>query len=277
MGASSFGECFNFLLKIFSLPILKILFIFMLVGLEKLTLVNFPTKVASAVFLPGCNMRCPFCHNAELALASSIEGITQDQSNNQYYPLEEVFSFLEKRRKLISGVVITGGEPFASPYLSHILERIKQMELAIKIDTNGLFPKRLKEVLYDKDVTPDMVAIDIKTSPNRYIELMGDDVKNGDLIAKKIIESLNILNKFRAENKNFNVDYRTVLVPNLVGKKEIEEIAFLLPKDAIWNFAEFVRGGCLNSDWNNLAPYSRDEIFKLISFAQSFIKNATLR
>lgn len=158
----------------------------MLVGLQKITLVNFPNKVASAIFLPGCNMRCGFCHNAELALASSTEGVKVTTGENQYYTLEEVFQFLEKRRAVLSGVVITGGEPFASPFLYTIIEKIKQLNLALKIDTNGLFPEKLKEVLLNKDLSPQMVALDVKTSPKRYIELMDVNVKNGDVIAKKI-------------------------------------------------------------------------------------------
>lgn len=249
----------------------------MLVGLQKITLVNFPNKVASAIFLPGCNMRCGFCHNAELALASSSEGVKVTTGENQYYTLEEVFQFLEKRRAVLSGVVITGGEPFASPFLYTIIEKIKQLNLALKIDTNGLFPEKLKEVLLNKDLSPQMVALDVKTSPKRYIELMDVNVKNGDVIAKKLLQSLETLALFTKENQGFVVDYRTVLVPHLVGEDEIKEIASLLPKNAIWNFAEFIQGGCLNSQWNNITPYSHEKIEELLCIAKSIIPNATLR
>ena len=249
----------------------------MLVGLQKITLVNFPNKVASAIFLPGCNMRCGFCHNAELALASSSEGVKVTTGENQYYTLEEVFQFLEKRRAVLSGVVITGGEPFASPFLYTIIEKIKQLNLALKIDTNGLFPEKLKEVLLNKDLSPQMVALDVKTSPKRYIELMDVNVKNGDVIAKKLLQSLETLALFTKENQGFVVDYRTVLVPHLVGEDEIKEIASLLPKNAIWNFAEFIQGGCLNSQWNNILPYSSEKIEELLCIAKSIIPNATLR
>lgn len=249
----------------------------MLVGLQKITLVNFPNKVASAIFLPGCNMRCGFCHNAELALASSSEGVKVTTGENQYYTLEEVFQFLEKRRAVLSGVVITGGEPFASPFLYTIIEKIKQLNLALKIDTNGLFPEKLKEVLLNKDLSPQMIALDVKTSPKRYIELMDVNVKNGDVIAKKLLQSLETLALFTKENQGFVVDYRTVLVPHLVGEDEIKEIASLLPKNAIWNFAEFIQGGCLNSQWNNILPYSSEKIEELLCIAKSIIPNATLR
>ena len=249
----------------------------MLVGLQKITLVNFPNKVASAIFLPGCNMRCGFCHNAELALASSTEGVKKTNGENQYYTLEEVFQFLEKRKRVLSGVVVTGGEPFASPFLYTLIEKIKEMGFALKIDTNGLFPDKLKEVLSSENLSPQMVALDVKTSPKRYVELMDSSVKNGEVIAKKLLQSLEILALFMKEHEDFVVDYRTVLVPNLVGEEEIREIASLLPKNAMWNFAEFIRGGCLNPEWNNITPYSHEKIEKLINIAKSIIPNATLR
>ena len=249
----------------------------MLVGLQKITLVNFPNKVSSAIFLPGCNMRCGFCHNAELALASSTEGMKANTGENQYYTLDEVFQFLEKRKKVLSGVVVTGGEPFVSPFLYELIEKVKQMGFALKIDTNGLFPDKLKEVLLDEKLSPEMVALDVKTSPSRYIELMGQGVKNGEVIAKKLLQSLEILSSHMEEHEDFIVDYRTVLVPNLVGEKEIREIASLLPKNAMWNFAEFIRGGCLNPEWNNITLYSHEEIEKLINIAKSIIPNAMLR
>lgn len=249
----------------------------MLVGFQKITLVNFPNKVASAIFLPGCNMRCGFCHNAELALASSTEGMKANTGENQYYTLETVFQFLEKRRSVLSGVVVTGGEPFASPFLYELIEKLKGMGFSLKIDTNGLYPEKLKEVLSDDKLSPEMVALDVKTSPKRYIELMDSSVKNGEVIAKKLLQSLEILASYAKEHESFVVDYRTVLVPHLVGEAEIREIASLLPKNAMWNFAEFIRGGCLNPEWNNITPYSREQMEKLINIAKSIIPNAALR
>ncbi|MGP1437498.1 MAG: anaerobic ribonucleoside-triphosphate reductase activating protein [Treponema sp.] len=249
----------------------------MLVGLEKITLVNFPNKVASAIFLPGCNMRCGFCHNAELALASSTEGVKASTGENQYYTLEEVFQFLEKRKKVLSGVVVTGGEPFASPFLHTLIEKIKELGFALKIDTNGLYPEKLKEVLLDEKLSPKMVALDVKTSPKRYIELMDSSVKNAEVITKKLLQSLDILASYMKEHQDFIVDYRTVLVPHLVGEAEVREIASLLPTNAMWNFAEFIRGGCLNPEWNSITPYSREQIEELVNIAKSIIPNATLR
>lgn len=258
----------------------------MLVGLEKVTLVNFPGKVACALFLPGCNMRCGFCHNSELALANvhniqteESDFMLQSNRSNQYYSLDEVFSFLKKRRGVLSGVVISGGEPFASPYLYTIIEKIKEYELSLKIDTNGLFPKKLKELLQGnkKYLKPQMIALDVKTSPERYIELMPDGVSDGLKVASKIIETLHILKEEQAKNKEFLVDYRTVLVPHLVGEREIETIASFLPEKATWSFAEFIQGSCLDPSWNEISPYTKEEIECLVKYAASLIKGAKLR
>ena len=144
----------------------------MLAGLQKTTLVNFPRRVAAAVFLPGCNIRCPYCHNAELALASPSSFTANQESSNDYYELSEIYTFLERRKNLISGLVISGGEPFMSPALFELIERAKSLNLAVKIDTNGLFPERIEEVLRSSNLKPDMIAIDVKTSPERYGELL---------------------------------------------------------------------------------------------------------
>ena len=106
---------------------------------------------------------------------------------------------------------------------------------------------------------------------------MDSSVKKGEVIAKKLFKSLRVLASFMKAHEDFVVDYRTVLVPNLVGEKEIREIASLLPKNAMWNFAEFIRGGCLNPEWNNITPYSREKIEELVEIAKSIIPNAMLR
>lgn len=257
----------------------------MLVGLEKVTLVNFPGRVSCAVFLPGCNMRCGFCHNSELVLnvSCNVHGESEnqegDQSSNQYYSLDEVFDFLQKRKGVLSGVVISGGEPFTSPVLYALIEKVKELDLALKLDTNGLFPDKLAELLRGKKahLKPDMIALDVKTSPERYIELMPESVKDGVVTTKKIIESLHILKEEQEKDKEFLVDYRTVLVPNLVDENEIRIIARFLPKTATWSFAEFIQGSCLNPSWNLITPYERDYIDYLVNLAKSFIPGATLR
>ena len=106
-------------------------------GLQKMTLLDYPGKVACTVFLAGCNFRCPFCHNSSLLSASTPKEMTQEQ----------LLSFLKKRQGLLDGVCITGGEPTLSPDLGQLLEQIKALGFSIKLDTNGSNPQMLKELV----------------------------------------------------------------------------------------------------------------------------------
>ena len=129
-------------------------------GLQKMTLLDYPGKVACTVFLPGCNYRCPFCHNGGL-LESAPDALTE----------EALLTFLEKRKGLLDGVCITGGEPTLQPDLPRLLGRIKALGYCVKLDTNGSNPTMLAQLLEAGLV--DYVAMDVKNSPARYGETVG--------------------------------------------------------------------------------------------------------
>ena len=129
-------------------------------GLQKMTLLDYPGKVACTVFLAGCNYRCPFCHNSGL-LEAAPEEITP----------EALLTFLEKRKGLLDGVCITGGEPTLQPELPQLLERIKALGYLVKLDTNGSNPAMLGMLLAQGLV--DYVAMDVKNCPERYAETAG--------------------------------------------------------------------------------------------------------
>ena len=130
-------------------------------GLQKMTLLDYPGKVACTVFLHGCNYRCPFCHNAEL-----LEGWMEPLMS-----VEEFLSFLKKRQGLLDGVCISGGEPTLSAGLKELMAQIKALGFAVKLDTNGSRPAVLKELVEAGLV--DYVAMDIKNCPARYAETCG--------------------------------------------------------------------------------------------------------
>jgi len=132
-------------------------------GLQKMTLLDYPGKVACTVFLSGCNFRCPFCHNSGL-----LEG------EQTLLPRQELMAFLEKRRGILDGVCITGGEPTLQPELPALLGEIKAMGFAVKLDTNGYRPEVLETLLNQKLL--DYVAMDIKNSPQRYSETAGTEI-----------------------------------------------------------------------------------------------------
>ncbi len=132
-------------------------------GFQKMTLLDFPGKVACTIFLGGCNFRCPFCHNAGLVLGRNIESRTE----------EEILSYLEKRKGLLDGVCITGGEPTLRPDLLSFIGKIKALGYAVKLDTNGSNPALLKELASGKLI--DYVAMDIKNCMSKYPETCGDE------------------------------------------------------------------------------------------------------
>lgn len=132
-------------------------------GLQKLTLLDYPGKMACTIFLGGCNFRCPFCHNSEL--------LTLDPGHPPAYTEEGLLAFLKKRVGILDGVCITGGEPLLTDEVRPFMEKIKEMGYQIKLDTNGSYPKRLKGLVQAGLV--DYVAMDIKNSPKKYGATMG--------------------------------------------------------------------------------------------------------
>ncbi|MCI9198071.1 MAG: anaerobic ribonucleoside-triphosphate reductase activating protein [Lachnospiraceae bacterium] len=144
-------------------------------GFTKTTLLDYPGKVAATIFLGGCNFRCPFCHNAPLVLAPEQEPA---------FPLEEILHFLEKRRKILDGVCISGGEPTLDPDLRSLCRSIKALGYPIKLDTNGTDPGLLRGLAGEQLI--DHIAMDVKSSPEHYASLTGMDGPDLDRIAQSI-------------------------------------------------------------------------------------------
>lgn len=173
-------------------------------GINKTTLLDYPGKVACTVFLGGCNFRCPFCQNSSLVLHPE----TQPE-----YSQEEFFSFLEKRKGILEGVCITGGEPSLSHDLGNFLQKIKSMGYPVKLDTNGSHPTLLKNLIKDKLV--DMIAMDIKTSPACYSVLTG--ISQPDL--SSLYNSVELL-----KNGSIDYEFRTTVVKELHTEQDFCEI-----------------------------------------------------
>ena len=130
-------------------------------GLQKMTLLDFPGRVACTVFTVGCNFRCPFCHNRSLVVSPAVPEFSQD----------DFFAFLRKRQGLLDGVAVTGGEPLLHPDMPAFLEKIRSLGFAVKLDTNGAFPDRLRAIL--EAGLADYVAMDVKNSPEKYEQTAG--------------------------------------------------------------------------------------------------------
>ncbi|MCI5649003.1 MAG: anaerobic ribonucleoside-triphosphate reductase activating protein [Fusicatenibacter sp.] len=173
-------------------------------GFQKLTLLDYPGKVACTVFVGGCNFRCPFCHNGNLV---------QHPDQEPVIPEEEIFSVLRKRKGILDGVCVTGGEPTLEEDLVPFLENVREMGFLIKLDTNGYRPEILKSLV--KRGLLDYIAMDIKNSPARYIETAG--VKKMDLL--KINESVEFL-----MSGTVDYEFRTTVTRELHQKAEFEAI-----------------------------------------------------
>lgn len=172
-------------------------------GLQKLTLLDYPGKTACTVFLGGCDLRCPYCHNAAL-LDGSARALMEE---------DELLAFLETRRGLLDGVAVTGGEPLLRPELPELLARIREKGFAIKLDTNGTHPDALRRAVEAGLV--DYAAMDVKNSPARYAETVG--VPNLDLAPVR--ESVAFLLSGAVE-----YEFRTTVVRELHDEGSFEEM-----------------------------------------------------
>lgn len=223
-------------------------------GLQKLTLLDFPGRLAATVFLGGCNFRCPFCHNATLVISPSrCENISEDM----------FFEFLESRRGKLSGVCITGGEPTLYPDLKKFIKRIKAMNFAVKLDTNGTNPDLLSELIDEGLV--DYVAMDIKNSPEKYPKTVG---VNCDM--EKIGRSVSLL----LEDK-VDYEFRTTVVRELHTKTDFVAISEWICGAKRYFLQTFEDSGDLIGQ--GFSAYSREESEGILRHILPNVPNAQIR
>ena len=237
--------------------------------LVKTTCVDYPGRVAGSFFLRGCNLLCPYCYNRGLVL--------NEEHPEQLNTVQELFDHLKKRQGILSGVVISGGEPLINHYTPLIIKEAKLLGYKVKLDTNGTFPDKLRTFRDDKELRPDFIALDIKTSPKRYATTMCPKFSsyygNENYFEKVLEQSAALVAKLPSDCR----EWRTVLVPFLVTKEDIKNMAELLPKDASWQFTQFQNGNCIDSSYNNISPYTDRELKELVDYAKTFIPNSELR
>lgn len=173
-------------------------------GLNKTTLLDYPGKVACTIFIGGCNFRCPFCHNGSLVLhASEQPEITP----------EEIFTFLKRRKGILEGVCVTGGEPTLYSELPEFLQKIHSLGYAVKLDTNGTNPQMLKKLV--KEGYIDKVAMDIKAAPENYPVLTGISSPDMDAVKRSI--------SFLLEG-HVDYEFRTTIVKGLHTEQDFIRI-----------------------------------------------------
>lgn len=224
-------------------------------GLQKMTMLDFPGKVACTVFTAGCNLRCPFCHNARLVTHCEAEDRLSDT---------EVLAYIEKRKGLLEGVCITGGEPLLQPDIADFLAKIKALGLAVKLDTNGCFPEKLRALVEEGLV--DYVAMDIKNSPLEYAKTVG-------------VEDFNI--SAVEQSKNFllsgavDYEFRTTVTPELHTAQSVAEAADWIKGAKRYFLQGFVDSGDL-IDGSFTSP-SKEFMKELQQKAIPFVGNVELR
>jgi len=214
------------------------------------------------IFFSGCNLRCPWCHNRELVLG------TADAAGSGCVALEEALSHIEKRRKVLSGVVLSGGEPTLFSGLGELISRIKSSGLKVKIDTNGLLPHVLENLLGTEATRPDYIAMDLKTSPEKYKELLAvktETANPGEALKRSaaLIRASGIAHEFRSIALPCKA---TLLQDNAVlpqGKAYFgqEDRAALaeLAGGSPWRIRPFVPGNCLDPAWDIVEPEPQTE------------------
>ena len=229
----------------------------LLKGLQKLTLLDFPGKMAATVFTGGCNLRCPFCHNASLVLGERVrEGAVIEES--------EFFAFLEKRKRMLEGVCVSGGEPTLMPDLLSFLSKIKELGYLVKLDTNGTAPDVIREGV--KSGLIDYVAMDIKSSREGYARAVGI----ADFDTSRIEESAALL-----MSGIIDFEFRTTLVRELHSEADIIGIGEWLRGDERYFLQTFKDSGDLISD--GFSGYDEKETEYLLKVLLPYLPNAKIR
>jgi pyruvate formate lyase activating enzyme len=211
---------------------------------------DYPNRIASVLFTPGCNLRCPFCHNWRIVVDPQPPFLNE----------EAALKILEERKKFVDAIVITGGEPTIHKELPRLLRRLKDRGFLVKLDTNGFDAQVLEECL----PFVDYVALDIKTSLEKYERLGAKDT--GEL--RRTIEML----------KTGKVDYefRTTVVPGLVDEADVVKISELVKGARNFAFQQFVPDDTLDRNFR-LKPHTREAIMNYAENMKKYVDNVTLR
>ncbi len=222
-------------------------------GLQKLTLLDYPGKMACTVFTYGCNFRCGFCHNALLVTEENSNSISED----------EFFAFLSKRQGILEGVCISGGEPTLQPDLKEFIFKIRELGYEVKLDTNGTKPELLKKLIDEKLV--DYVAMDIKNSLEKYSLTCGCDV-NLDAIK----ESVSII-----IGSGIDHEFRTTTVREYHSAEDFESIAHWIKGDSKYFLQHFEDSGNLIGE--NLSPFTKEEMLTFADNIRDKLSNVAVR
>lgn len=219
-------------------------------GYQPTTLLDYPGEVASIIFLPGCNLRCPYCHNPDLVYGD-LEVLE---------PIEDILEKIENRKNKITAVVISGGEATLYSDLENLIEKIKKMNLLVKLDTNGSFPEKLK------GLNPDYFALDIKTSPQKYPTL------GINIDFKTVMDSLKYI-----KNTGINYEIRSTIAPLIFTKEDLKVLIPYIKDVKKYYLTNFRPGYILNNDFNLNSPYTKEDLEEFVNICTDAGIPCTLR
>jgi len=227
-------------------------------GFQKLTLIDYPGRIAATVFLTGCNFRCPFCYSSELVLPEKIK-------NQPKISEKDFFNFLKERKELIEGIVLCGGEPTISKGLIPLIKKIKKMGFSVKLDTNGSDPKLLK-TLIDKKLV-DYIAMDIKGPKERYNNFSGTKAD-----VKKIQKSIDILKEGKVD-----YEFRSTIVPTLHKREDVIEMAKWIRGAKRYYLQNFRSEKTIDPKFEKIKPYPQEYLLEIQKAISPFFEICQVR
>ena len=220
-------------------------------GLQKTSLVDYPNKVASVLYTPGCNLRCPFCHNWRIAVDPKPPFLQEAVA----------LEILGARKKYVDAVVVSGGEPTMHKELPKFLAKLKEKGFQVKLDTNGFYPEVLEECL----PYVDYVALDVKTSLEKY-SLLGAE---NTAVFQRAIEML--------KTGKVEYEFRTTVVPEFVTAEDVVCIGEITKGVKTFAFQQFVPHDTLDKRFENVQPYAPETIKEFAETMKKYTKNVVLR
>lgn len=224
-------------------------------GFQKMTMLDFPGYVACTVFTPGCNFRCPFCHNSLL--------VTR-MNDSEVYTEEDILSYLRKRQGVIDGICISGGEPLMHDDIFDFVKKVKELGFLVKIDTNGSFPEKLEKLIASGYI--DYVAMDIKNCPEKY----GQTVAISDFDFSPVRKSVKLLLQGKVA-----YEFRTTVVKEFHTPQDMVEIGKLINGADKYFLQHFIESE--GNIQQGLTPLCKEEMENLRNSVSGFVKNAELR
>ena len=227
-------------------------------GVQKMTLLDYPGHIAATLFTPGCDLRCPFCHNSELVL---------DNSDMEYYP-DEVLEFLKTRIGKLDGIAITGGEPLMQADIGDFIKDVRALGMKVKLDTNGTFPDRLEKLLSENLV--DYVAMDIKNSPEKWAKTVGLSGDPARMLFGKTLRSMSII-----KLSGIDYEFRTTIVKGLHEISDMDGLGQLVRGAKRYFLQNFTDSGAILE--SGYEAHDKETLLKMLGIIRKYVPEAQLR